>query len=111
MKQNDQSDLAAASPRTAKPFAPATGYACLKVADPKPVPATVSVCPECGGRLWWQVTTTDGLRDLDVDCEDDEELSEGMSHCYWQSDWQPVLDRVRRWLGSGRGTHSKDSTT
>ena len=79
----------------------AHGSAHLTVADPKRVPQEVAVCPECGGGLWWQVTTSDGLRDLDVDCEYEEEMGGDTEHRSWQSEWQPVLDAVRRWLGSG----------
>ena len=68
----------------------------LTVASPEMVPEEIAVCPECGGRLWWQVTTDDGLRDLDLDCsEEDWEID---PHRGWMSDWEPVLSKVRRWL-------------
>lgn len=78
----------------------------LPVASPEMVPKEITVCPECGGRLWWQVETTDDLRDLTLDCEDEpdiEEENDDMYHRWWQGEWEPVIDSVRRWVGSGRG--------
>jgi hypothetical protein len=82
---------------------PAPGWVRLTLADPKEVPKEISVCPECGGRLWWQFTTTDWLRDLHLECENESvDFEEGEDdHRFWQSEWQPVIDKVRRWLGSG----------
>ena len=62
-----------------------------------PVPAEIAVCPECGGQLHWQ---RDGVDDGDlmIDCaEEDWEDDDGI-HRGWQSEWQPVLDRVTAWL-------------
>lgn len=74
------------------------------VAVPKPVHPDVAVCPECGGMLSWQVTTTDGLRDMTLDCEyedmwdEDEHGNCGYVHRGFQSDWQPVIERVKAWI-------------
>jgi len=71
------------------------------VATPFPIPRGVQTCPECGGRLYWQVSTDDGLEDLHVDCENQpEDIEEDDFHKYWQSDWQPVIDNVRDWISS-----------
>lgn len=91
-------------------FAAVPGSVRLTVADPQRVPSEIAVCPECGGGLWWQFTTTDWLRDLHLDCETEDEdeeaagalgLASDNQHRNWQSDWQPVIDKVRRWVGSG----------
>ena len=75
-------------------------HALLAVADPQPVPSSVCQCPECGGNLWWQVTTDDGLEDLTLDCENEPEIDsdEEDFHRFLQSDWQPVIDRVKAWI-------------
>jgi hypothetical protein len=62
-----------------------------------PVPVEIAVCPECRGQLHWQ---RDGVDDGDlmIDCaEEDWEDDDGI-HRGWQSEWQPVLDRVKAWL-------------
>jgi len=73
-------------------------YARCGVANPQRVPSDVAVCPECGGGLWWQFTTEDWLRDMHLDCEDDDWEDEDSGHRNWQSDWQPVIEKVRRWV-------------
>ena len=73
----------------------------LRLADPKHVPEEIAVCPECGGRLWWQVTSTDGLRDMVLDCEYEEDMGGDTEHRGWQSDWQPIFDKVKRWVVAG----------
>lgn len=74
----------------------------LRMANPEIVPKQIAVCPECGGRLWWQVTSTDGLRDLNLDCENEPGIDDPgpweKEHRNWQGEWQPVFDRVRRWV-------------
>ena len=65
--------------------------ACLKR-----VPAEIAVCPECGGELWWQLTCDDpDLAGLELDCDWDESHED---HRWWQSDWQPVLDEVKKYM-------------
>lgn len=76
------------------------------VADPKLVPENIAVCPECGCKLYWQVETDDGLNDMSLDCENDDIWDEnedgdcGPVHRYYQSDWQPAIDRVKAWIRS-----------
>ena len=83
------------------------------------VPNDVAVCPECGSALSVEInewSTEDGRCDgpgeFNVSCsrEDDGlekfvagEIDEGLYYSDyqergWQSDWQPVIDRVGRWL-------------
>ena len=64
-----------------------------------PVPLELAMCPECGGKLFWQVTTPDRLEDLAVDCVN-EGLIGGSLHRYWQGDWQPIFDTVKNWIRS-----------
>lgn len=67
----------------------------IVVANPLPVPREVAVCPECNGKLWWQVTTSDGLRDLDLDCHHD---TRNNPHRNWQGEWEGIYAAVRRWI-------------
>jgi hypothetical protein len=70
------------------------------------IPAAVAVCPECGGHL----TLTEDF-DLEgddnpaMDCENEPDIDsdEEDFHRYWQSDWQPVIDKVSAHL---RGQNS-----
>lgn len=63
------------------------------------VPPDVATCPECGAKLTAQAMAWDELTgqpigsDLQVDCVKDI----NMRHRWWQSDWQPVLDAIRKW--------------
>ena len=61
-----------------------------------PVPAEIAVCPECGGPLHWQ---HDG-EDLSIDCTDEDWENDDGVHRGFQSDWQPIIDRVTLWLAS-----------
>lgn len=73
------------------------------------VPQSVAVCPECKGRLYlqidcWDADTRRAHADgegLHIECErepepEDDEF-EDFNHQHWQSDWQPVNDRVAVW--------------
>lgn len=66
------------------------------------VPTSVAMCPECGGRLHAESAEWDsetGIPTIDgfyVDCESDPDCN----HRYWQSDWQPVIDRIGTWIGA-----------
>lgn len=66
------------------------------------VPAEITVCPECGGLLhvesneWVEETGIHTVGGLQVDCEHEESLS----HRYWQSDWQSVIDTIDKWCGA-----------
>lgn len=63
------------------------------------VPREVAECPECGGELtarsmqWDEQTGVPSAADIDVQCVNDPDCN----HRWWQSDWQPVLDAIRRW--------------
>ena len=66
-----------------------------------PVPVEVARCPECNGQLTWQVTTTDGLEDLYLDCENEtqeEFVDRTDEHRWWQGEWEPVINKVKRWI-------------
>lgn len=69
-------------------------------------------CPECGGPLTVNVTEWETATGMPTECgvevscdwwEDmlamDEPTAEDFrrDHRWWQSDWQPVLNRVQRW--------------
>lgn len=79
-----------------------------------PVPATVALCPECGSSLHvhsneWDtetgVPTPEGLQiDCVAECEAIGQTFYDVSHRWFQSDWQPVVDEVREWASvSERG--------
>ena len=61
------------------------------------VPESVAVCPECGADLWveameWSVDDDRPIAgSLMVGCRD---ASSEVNHRYWQSDWQPIRDKV-----------------
>jgi hypothetical protein len=78
----------------------------LRVANRLTVPLDVARCPECDGQLWWQVATTDGLNDLMLDCENesDEDASDRLDeeHRWWQGEWEPVINKVKRWILSSQ---------
>lgn len=83
------------------------------------VPASVATCPECGSSLtvncseWNSQTGIPTQFGFDVDCFE-EELSlddwiwndadnrdfREVSHKHWQSDWQPIMDAVLKWIQS-----------
>ena len=72
------------------------------------VPMRVAVCPECRGRLLVQVNGCEAgtgmLHEddmIEVDCErepdpDDPDYAD-KAHRWWQGEWMPTLDAVRRW--------------
>ncbi len=65
------------------------------------VPSLVEMCPECGGYLIVRSFSWDALSGqphgdgLQIDCVRDEKAM----HRYFQSDWQAVVDKVRKWAG------------
>ncbi len=71
------------------------------------VPNQVAVCPECRGRLLvqcdgWEDATGKPIETcISVDCENEPDPDdpdwEDKRHRGYQSDWQPVIDRVRAW--------------
>lgn len=72
------------------------------------VPRTIAECPECGGGLcvvanaWDEETGQPTGSALQIECEHDDPESddESLEHRWWQSDWQPVVDAVRKWCGA-----------
>lgn len=65
------------------------------------VPRSIAICPECSCDLECQMTTPD-IRDIAVDCVNENAAfftpgSEG-DHRYWQSEWEPVIEKVKAWL-------------
>ena len=85
------------------------------------LPPSVATCPECGGKLsvdcneWDSQTGIPTESGFDVSCDteeedldtwlynddDDRDMRE-VSHRHWQSDWQPVIDTVWKWIESQR---------
>jgi hypothetical protein len=78
-----------------------------KTPDPLPardgyvIPQHVAVCPECGGRLYltddYDSTSPEPLP---LDCQDEDWEDDDGVHRGWQSEWQAVIDKVRRHLNS-----------
>ncbi len=82
------------------------------------IPQSIAVCPECGGALhlqndeWNAKTGMPTQSGFSLDCmheeelldawadndEDDRSIEEAGEHRHWQSDWQPVRDRIWEWL-------------
>lgn len=66
------------------------------------VPKAIAVCPECGGGLFARSFAHEESgqpvgTSIDVDCVRDAMKGE---HSWRQSDWQPVVDAVRKWAGA-----------
>jgi hypothetical protein len=84
------------------------------------LPTTVAVCPECGSQLcfdiceWVEETGQPTIAGVYVDCmvedllmqEWEENDAKGINdlrdieHRHWQSEWQPVIDKVCKHLGA-----------
>lgn len=65
------------------------------------IPAEVAVCPECGGMLeLMEDFDVDGDEPPSLSCanESDVDSDEEDYHRFWQSEWQPVGDRVKAYL-------------
>lgn len=66
------------------------------------VPEQVAVCPECGAQLgteaieWDEKTGVPTKAGLVVDCLSDHSLQ----HKYWQSEWQPIVEKIEKWCGA-----------
>lgn len=71
------------------------------------VPDEIAKCPECGGVLivqahaWQEPTGLPIADDLDISCINDslndDEAPPQLWHKHRQSEWQPVIDDVRKW--------------
>ena len=65
-------------------------------------PKTIAICPECDGELYarsfaWDEETGRPIGSaLDINCREDPELN----HRWHQSDWQPVIDAIRKWCNA-----------
>lgn len=85
------------------------------------LPKEIAVCPECGSELYiecyeWNSQTGFPTRaGFQVHCkQEDKEVDDWMNndndhrtsrevmHRHWQSDWQPVIDRVWNWINQHR---------
>lgn len=66
------------------------------------VPISLVVCPECGGQLQAQTSSTDLDDGLMVDCENDpdDEWPRESNHRYWQGEWEPVIAKVKWWMST-----------
>jgi hypothetical protein len=77
------------------------------------VPRKLVLCPECGGTIfigadeWDSETGWPREHGFYYSCEQDEgleqryednEIESYSSHRWWQSDWQPVRDKIWKWL-------------
>lgn len=79
----------------------------LKSGESIRIGRVVAECPECGGRLFmwcdeWECDTGKPVG-IHLDCEHEPDFIDGrhrageFEHRWWQSDWQPVIDRVEKW--------------
>lgn len=74
------------------------------------VPADVAICPECGGTLharsmaWGDQSGVPLAAELQIDCVHEPSAR----HRWFQSDWQPVVDQVRKWAGAVNETELRD---
>lgn len=66
------------------------------------VPRDVATCPECNADLtvrsfsWDAETGKPHRAGIDINCDKDPNLK----HRWWQTDWQPVVDAIRKWTGA-----------
>lgn len=73
-------------------------------------PAEVAVCPECGNAIvvqshaWDDLTGLPLAAELDISCVNDPmhamDSDPGDWHKYRQSDWESVVDAIRKWTCS-----------
>ena len=70
---------------------------------PFDVPKHIVVCPECANQIeindiveWDAVTGEISEAGFYECCKGD--VFHGISHKYFQSDWQPVYDKIHKWL-------------
>lgn len=84
------------------------------MSEPFAIPSEIATCPECNAKLWCFVED----ESIELDCEaEDEWLNDQLEadlyepeldddvdadwypfHKHHQSDWQPVIDTVRKWI-------------
>ena len=63
------------------------------------IPEDVATCPECGGKLFFNEdydTNPESDEPPGIDCENEPDLDDDEEdfHRFWQSDWQPVIDKI-----------------
>lgn len=74
-----------------------------RLEEPVKLSPVLGTCPECGGALYIEVTaweTETGIpieEHIEVDCENDDVEDDDARHRWWQSEWMPVIDKVRAW--------------
>ncbi len=63
------------------------------------IPTEIAVCPECGGQLEI-VGDFNPTEDITphIACENDEISESENFHRGWQSEWQPIIDKVTEHL-------------
>jgi len=66
------------------------------------LPREVAACPECGGEIAVRAMSYESqtgrpvAESIEFDCMNDLRCGK-LSHRWFQSDWQPVRDRIYRW--------------
>lgn len=77
------------------------------------IPTDVATCPECECQLWadvfeWEIESreiTEG--GFTIECVNEDYEDEDTRHRHWQSEWQPVINKVFAWLSENvRVAHS-----
>ena len=72
------------------------------------IPNEVAKCPECGSQLLVEVLDIDCETNLPwassvtVQCKNEDFEQEESWHRHWQSEWQPTIDEVKKWLISSK---------
>jgi ssDNA-binding Zn-finger/Zn-ribbon topoisomerase 1 len=73
------------------------------------VPREVAECPECSGELyarshsWIEETGQPIAEAIDIGCVNDPDCN----HRYWQSDWQSIVDAIRKWCKATNSGEAK----
>ena len=78
---------------------PPTNSAALPPMAGSAIPENVATCPECGGKLYFNEdydTDPESDEPPGIDCENEPDLDDDEEdfHRFWQSDWQPVIDKI-----------------
>lgn len=71
------------------------------------VPRDIAICPECSSSIYlycWEWDSETGEPNADgfqIECPGEafyeDESEEKYTHRWWQSDWQPVVDKLSKW--------------
>lgn len=68
------------------------------------VPSRIAQCPECGGMLivcvmeYSMPDRRATLGGISIDCESEDDENDDTRHRHYQSDWQPIYDRIYNWM-------------